>query len=185
MSFGGTYFTSKGRALQAKAQTGVQLNFTRIAIGDGELGGTSILDLTALKHEIKSMAITKLKTQTGGQAVVGSVFSNQDITAGFYWRELGLFAQDPDMGEVLYCYGNAGSLAEYIPSPGGADILEKQINIVAIVGNAANVSATIDQSLTFVTMEDFNGLMEYLKYMPVDGGDFLDPPGMVFDAGTF
>lgn len=154
MSFGGgLFFTNRGRALQAKAQTGIQLNFTRIGVGDGELGGQAIADLTALVHEVKSINLNKFKTLPGGKAVVGGVLSNQGLATSFYWRELGLFATDPDLGEILYCYGNAGALAEYIPAGGGAEILEKQVNIVSLIGNAANVSATIEQSLVFETPE--------------------------------
>jgi len=152
MSFaGGIFFTNRGKVLEAKAQTGVALNFTRIGVGDGELTGQDISDLTALIHEVKSLALTSLKTLTGGKASVGGVLSNQGLAAGFYWREVGLFATDPDLGEILYCYGNAGALAEYIPAGGGSEILEKQVSIVSIVGNAANVSATIEQSLVYET----------------------------------
>ena len=152
MSFGLIAFTNRGRALQAKAQAGTQLNFTRIAVGDGQLSGQAIADFTTLVHEVKSIALNKFKTMPGGKAVVGGMLSNQDIATGFYWRELGLFAQDPDLGEILYCYGNAGDLAEYIPAPGGAEILEKQVDIITIVGNASSVTATIDQSLVYETI---------------------------------
>ncbi|MDO0876766.1 tail fiber protein [Anoxybacillus gonensis] len=152
-AFGGLIMTNRGRILQTKAQTGVQLTFTRIALGDGSLSGQSILELNQLINEKKSVSITKLKTQPDGKAVVGAVLSNQDITTGFYWREIGVFAQDPDIGEILYCYGNAGSAAEYIPAGGGSDIIEKNIDIITIVGNASNVSATINQSLVFETPE--------------------------------
>lgn len=157
-AFGGLILTNKGRNLQTKAQTGVQLNFTRIAIGSGDLGGSSILDLNALKIQVKSVLISKLKTLPGGKAVVGSSFSNTDIVAGFYWREIGVFAQDPDEGEVLYCYGNSGVNAEYIPAGGGADIVEKSVDVITIVGNAANVTATIEQSLIFASIQDINDL---------------------------
>jgi hypothetical protein len=150
-AFGGLVLTTKGRNLQAKAQAGAQLNFTRIGVGDGELAGSSILELNALKHEVKTLNITKLKSLTGGKAAVGGVLSNQGLASGFYWRELGLFAQDPDIGEILYCYGNSGVNAEYIPADGGPDVLEKSIDIISIVGNAANVTATIEQSLIFET----------------------------------
>lgn len=156
MSFGLIAFTNRGRALQAKAQAGTQLNFTRIAVGDGQLSGQAIADLTALVHEVKSITLNKFKTMTDGKVVIGGVLSNQDIATGFYWRELGLFAQDPDLGEILYCYGNAGVLAEYIPAPGGAEILEKQVDIITIVGNASSVTATIDQSLVYATKADID-----------------------------
>lgn len=150
-AFGGLIITHRGRALQAKAQIGTQLVFTRIAVGNGDLGGSSILDLTALRREVKSLPITKIKTLSGGKAVLGAILSNQDITQGFYLREIGVFAQDPDLGEILYCYGNAGAIAEYIPAGGGPDIIEKNIDIIILVGNASSVSAVIDESLIFET----------------------------------
>jgi hypothetical protein len=155
-AFGGLILTNKGRNLQAKAQAGAQLNFTRIGVGDGELAGSSILDLNALKHEVKSLVITKFKSLGSGKAVVGGVLSNQDLASGFYWRELGVFAQDPDLGEILYCYGNSGANAEYIPAGGGADIVEKSIDVITLVGNASSISATIDTSLTYVSTQEFN-----------------------------
>ncbi|WP_100406683.1 phage tail-collar fiber domain-containing protein [Bacillus solitudinis] len=153
-TFGGLTLTNKGKTLQSKAQTGVQLNYTRIVLGDGELGSSSILELNALKNEKKSLDITKLKILSGGRAVVGAVLSNQEMTEGFYWREIGVFAQDSDAGEVLYCYANAGALAEYIPAGGGSDIIEKNIDVQTLVGNAENVTATIDSSLVFMTIKD-------------------------------
>lgn len=152
-SFGGMVLTNRGRNLQAKAQAGIQLNFTRIAVGDGNLGGSSIVNLNALIHQVKSLNITKLKTMTGGKAVVGAVLSNQNITSGFYFREIGVFAQDPDVGEILYCYANCGATAEYIPAGGGPDVIEKSFDIVTVIGNASNVTATLDNSLIFETPE--------------------------------
>ncbi len=160
-AFGGMIQTTKGSNLQAKALTGVEIHFTRIAIGDGELNSSSITDLNALKHEVKSLEIKKLKT-SGEQAIVGTVLSSQDVSTGFYWREIGLFAQDPNEGEILYCYGNAGTSAEYIPAYGGPDVIEKTIDVVSIVGNAQNVSATINSLLTYATLEDLQDLDDRL-----------------------
>lgn len=154
MAFGGIFFTNKGRALQAKAQIGIQLNFTRLAVGDGSLTGQAIADMTAFVHQIMSIPITKAKTLPGGIAYVGGILSNQGLATGFYWREFGLFAQDPDVGEILYCYGNAAALAEYIAAGGGADIIEKQVAIEPIIGSATNVTATINQSLVYATPQD-------------------------------
>lgn len=162
-TFGGIYFTNKGRALQAKALTGAKLNFTRIAVGDGNLNGQAVEDLSALIHEVKSIDIIKLKAEQNGKVTIGGILSNQNITSGFYWRELGLFAQDPDLGEILYCCSNAGNLAEYIPSPSGSDILEKRIDIVAIIGNAANVSATINSSLVYASASDLTDSLNEAK----------------------
>lgn len=154
-TFGGLIITNRGRALQAKAQLGAALQFTRMGLGDGELGGSSIVDLTALKHEVKSLTLSRFELLTNGRARIGTVLSNQDIANGFYWRELGIYAQDPDLGEILYCYGNAGALAEYIPAGGGAEVIEKVITVIVLVGQASNISAVLDQSLAWVTQQDF------------------------------
>ncbi|WP_152570734.1 phage tail-collar fiber domain-containing protein [Paenibacillus tyrfis] len=148
--------TNRGRALQAKAQTGTQLQYTRIGIGSGQLAGQSIPNLNGLIDLKMSLPLNKLQTQSGGKAVVGASMSNQSVTTGFYFRELGVYAQDPDAGEILYCYANAGNNAEYIPPGGGPDMIEKQIDVVTLVGNAPNVSAVIDGSLVYATVAQLN-----------------------------
>lgn len=154
-AFGGLFITNVGRALQLKAQTGVQLNFTRMAVGNGELGSNIIADLRDMKNEIKSLSIDRLQVLTDNKAIVSSTLSNQNLQSGFYFREVGVFAEDPDEGEILYCYGNAGDNAEYIPGGGGADVIEKIIEILTIIGNAENVTATIDESLAYVTVNRY------------------------------
>lgn len=153
-AFGGLIQTNKGRNLQAKAEAGAQLKFTRMGVGDGQLGGQSIPSLNKLIHETMSLPITRLKPQLPAQAIVGAVLSSQDVTTGFFFRELGIFAQDPDEGEILYAYGNSGSAAEYIPAVGSPDIIEKTIDMIVTFGQAQNVSAVINSSLIFATPDD-------------------------------
>ncbi|MED1803013.1 hypothetical protein [Brevibacillus porteri] len=152
-AFGGITLTNKGRNLQAKAQTGVELKFTRFGMGDGQLSGQSIVDLNALINQKQSLGIAKLKTMPGGKAVAGTVISNKDLTTGFYFREIGLFAQDPTEGEILYGYANGGPTAEFIPANGGSELIEKTFDVVMIIGNAPNVSAVLDTSLIWETPE--------------------------------
>lgn len=165
-AFGGLIQTNRGRILQSKAQAGVQLKYTRIAIGDGSLGTTSILSLNRLIHEVKSLNINKLKVLDQGRAIVGAVLTNQNLSSGFYYRELGVFAEDPDVGEILYCYGNSGDLAEYIPAS-GIDIIEKNIDIQTLIGNASNVTAVIDDSLVFASVTELQNLKQEV-YMQIN-----------------
>lgn len=178
-AFGGIILTNKGRNLQAKAQTGVELKYTRMAIGDGQLSSQSIPTMTKLISEKKSLPLTKLKVQGQGRVVVGAVLSNQDVTTGFYFRELGVFATDPDEGEILYGYGNSGTNAEFIPPAGGEDIIEKSIDMNVIVGQAPNVSAVIDSSLVWATQDDVTAAVaeakEYTDIQIQDLGSKLTP----------
>lgn len=162
-AFGGLILTNRGRNLQAKTQAGAELKYTRIALGDGSLGTTPIVDLTTLKNQVMALPIHKLKVLTEGRALIGTVLSNQELNTGFYFRELGIFALDPDLGEVLYCYGNSGSLAEYIPAGGGPDIIEKNIDIQTLVGNTKNVSAIINNSLVYATENELRQVESSLR----------------------
>ncbi|OBZ08935.1 hypothetical protein A8L34_22565 [Bacillus sp. FJAT-27264] len=154
-AFGGLTLTNKGIVLQSKAQAGAKLTYTRIAIGDGSLGGQSVVMLNALISQKKSLPITKIQVQLPNLAAVGAILSNQDITAGFHFREIGVFATDSDAGEILYAYANAGANAEYIPAGGGPDVVEKDITARVVVGTATNVSATINESLVLTAKTDF------------------------------
>ncbi len=174
MSFGMIAFTNKGRALQVKASIGTQLKFTRIAVGDGQLSGQVTEELVALIHEVKSLNINELKKISGYQAKVGGVLTNQGLATGFYWRELGVFAQDPDLGEILYCYGNAGALAEYIPAQGSSEILERKINVVTLVGNASDITAVIDQSLIYADQSDIVDLQNQINGLETVAQDYTD-----------
>lgn len=163
MSFGNVVFTNKGRLLRTKAELGTTLEFTRIGIGRGIIDEQPVSELTDLIDSVLDVDITNLKTYTNGQARIGGVFINKGLSYGFYWRELGLFANDPDNGEILYCYGNAGDLAEYIPADGGSELLEKYVSIIALIGNASNVTATINCSLVYATMEELKSKVDKVE----------------------
>lgn len=155
MSFSKLSFTNAGRALQAKALLGTPLVFTKIALGSGSLNGRDPATFTSLLESKVSISISKI-TREGQQVTIEANFSNQDNKTGFYWREVGLFANDPTLGEILYCYGNAGTLAEYI-QPSTSSWIEKVITLTAVVGNAQNVTATIN-SAAYATKKDISAV---------------------------
>jgi len=162
-SFGGMYLTNKGKNLLAKAQAGAKVQFTRVGVGSGQLGSNIIKELNGLITQEKSLSILKLKATSNGKAVIGFKLSNQSIITGFYFREIGLFAQDPDEGEILYCYANCGATAEYIAAGGGADIIEKSIDLITIIGDSANFTATIDNSLVYALKSELDEAQRLLS----------------------
>ncbi|WP_449602464.1 phage tail-collar fiber domain-containing protein [Paenibacillus sp. Marseille-Q9583] len=153
--FGGMTITIKGLALQGKAQAGAKLEYTRVAIGDGSLNGQSMPALNGLISQKMVLPITRIRAQPPNKATIGSVVDNASVTSGFYFREIGLFATDPDVGEILYAYANSGVTADYIPPGGGSDIIEKVFDIDVVIGTAANISAKIDDSLVFTQKKEF------------------------------
>lgn len=154
--FGGLILTNNGRNLLAKAQTGKILKFTKIVLGDGSLGSTeSITNITQLKNQVLVCGIIKKQVTKNVNATLTFNLNNQNLETSFYWREIGVIAEDPDTKqEILYCYGNAGENGEYISEKGGADILEKNVNIELIIDNVENITVIIDESMVFALQED-------------------------------
>lgn len=153
-AFSAKGLTNKGRSLQTKAQAGAELHYTKFVLGDGQLSGQSIAALTNVISPKKTVDVSRLKMTPPNQANIGFVLSNQDVTTGFYFREIGLFALDPDEGEILYWYGNAGDTADYIPPTGTSDVINKNFDVLVYVGQAQNVTAVINENLNFVTHEE-------------------------------
>ena len=149
--------TAAGLVVLAKGVAGQNINYTKIVLGDGYLEeGQTPRTLTDVISPKATVDITKLAINGDGTVTVGGVFTNQEVSDGFYYRELGLYAEDPDpaVGEVLYCYGNCGDLAEWIPPIGGSAIVEKTIDIVTAIGSATNVTAYIPAD-AYATKEDY------------------------------
>lgn len=149
--------TAAGLIVLAKGAAGQKINYTRIVLGDGYLEeGQTPRSLTDVVSPKASIDITKLKINGDGTVAVGGVFTNDQTSDGFFYRELGLYAEDPDpeVGEVLYCYGNCGDLAEWIPPTGGATIVEKTVDIITVIGTATNVTALIPAD-AYATKEDY------------------------------
>lgn len=143
--------TNAGQALQTKVLAGATLTFTRIALGDGQLNGQPISPLTALISQKASVEVDSVRVVDDSTAQASGFFSNADITTGFWWRETGLFAQDPDNGEILYGYTNAGDAGDYIPTVEDTRI-EKYIFCSIAVANATTVDITIPSSDTYIPM---------------------------------
>ena len=150
-AFPSMILTNAGQALQAKVQAGTALTFTRIALGDGQLNGQPISPLTALINQTASVTVDTVTVLNNTTAQAAGFFSNADISSGFWWRETGLFAQDPDNGEILYGYTNAGDAGDYIP-PVQDTRIEKYIFCSIAVANAETVNITIPSSDTFIPL---------------------------------
>lgn len=153
LAFNGMVLTNQGLALQAKVLSGATLNFTKLKVGDGVLEtGQSLETLTDLISPKQNVPINNC-TVVNGEATISGTLSNANTTAGFMVNEIGVFATDPQAGEILYAVANAGGQCDYLPAGGGAVVVESVLNVVLAVGNAANVTAVVNSAI-FVTQAD-------------------------------
>lgn len=162
MSFTAPKFTGVGRQLQTRVIAGDTLTFTTIKLGDGTMTTEPIAALTDLIHGIITLPVHEVRRNADYAEVTG-VFQNAGLSSGFYWREIGIFAADPDYlndrsHDILYCYQNAAELAEYIPSASFA-VIEKIIRVACVVGDAENVTVGL-ASQAYAKAEDLQALEE-------------------------
>lgn len=157
MAYGVTYITTQGAILAAKTLQSKTLKFSRFKIGSGSLQEGSVAEikaLTDLVNEEMNFDITKISRESATQVTVRGLFKNTDAESGFWLRELGLYAIDPDTeDEILFAYINYDSEAEYINN----SISEKKehyYDMIITVDNADNVTITVDPSTVYVTEED-------------------------------
>ena len=141
--------TNAGLALQAKVQAGATLTFTRIALGDGQLGGQPITVLVDMISQKASVPVDSVRVVGANTCRVGGFFSNATLEQGFWGRETGIFATDPDQGEILYGYTNAGDAGDYIPTVQDTRI-ERNMYVSIGVAGASDVTITIPSSDSYI-----------------------------------
>ena len=177
--------TVQGLNVIAKLVAGSTLQFTRIAVGDGAMPSDKTpLTVTDLTNKLFDVDINSVENNGNGSATVTGVFSNADKETGFFYRELGLYAKDPDtQAEFLYCYGNAAADAEWINPSGASSVIEKEVKIVTLIGNAETVKAEIKSGI-YATKEEVEAALALkadLDAAAEDGGRVLASQ-MRFDA---
>lgn len=157
-NFSKFYLTKKGIDLQTKLQVGATLKFTRVAVGDGVVEDpATLVGLENLVQYRTSYSINDIINKGDGTSVIKTIVSNQELQEGFFLREIGVFADDPDLGEILYCVTNTGQYADFLPAMtlNSVDIM---LEIITVVGNAESVVINIDDSLVYVTRKEFLSL---------------------------
>lgn len=149
--------TRNGQALMAKLMSGTgTVEFTKIGVSSTTYTDTQLESLTSLTGVKQTAPITNIARNNNASVTVEGAISNEELTVGYYMQTIGLYAKDPDAGEILYAVTTA-SVAGYMPpfnnrTPSGA-----QFKLTTTVGNAENVTLQIDPSAV-ATIGDINRL---------------------------
>lgn len=144
-NWNGLVLTKKGQLLQAKVGTGVVLALTKMKLGSGVLpNGTSLEDLTDLVTPEQNVGIAAKEVLTDQKMCkISATITNVGLSAGYYVRELGVFANDPDDGEILYAV-TSDSAPDYLPPEGGSTAVSQEFAVYIAASNASDVNVSID-----------------------------------------
>ena len=136
--------TTNGQALMAKLMSGTgTVKFTKIGVSSTKYTDAQLEGLTSISSIKQYAPITNVSRTNGVAITVEGAISNETLTTGYYMETIGLYALDPDAGEILYAVSNA-SVSGYMPpfnnrTPSGA-----QFKLTTTVGNSTNVTLQID-----------------------------------------
>lgn len=151
--------TAAGKDMIAKSQGGQILHFTRVSLGDGLVApGEDPVNYTSVKNERLSVPIAKCNNLNNGQFEIQFRVSNQNVTEGFWHREIGIMAKIDNGTEELYAYTTAGNTASYIYDK-TAPVDERVVNVTFVIGNALNLDVVIDNSIIYLTKRDYEQSM--------------------------
>lgn len=138
--------TKKGQALIAKvlAGTAKDVDFTKVATSKATYQVGELEGLTALPDIMQEAGISR-KTRTNAVAVkLETAFSNTGLTVGYSMNTLGLYAADPEEGEILYAAAVETSGNCYMPAYNGITVSGAYITLITTVGNAENVNLEVN-----------------------------------------
>lgn len=142
--------TDVGAALQAKVNAGkTKLTFTKIKVGSGVNAANPLVltDVISSKWETTNFVV-KLE---GKIVSVDTVITNTGVHEAFRMSEIGLFAQDPDKGEILYAYLTDPE-PDRMPAESGSVVVSQELTIGMVFSNTGNVSLTVNMG-ALVTRE--------------------------------
>jgi hypothetical protein len=157
MAFSRLMLTTDGKTLYAKAQQGKTLQFTRVGIGDGNIGSGSLVNRTALIDQKLSLFIDTIQLASETESAIITTLKNENLAEGFYFREIGIFAKDPDtQQEKLYLYDNAGTDGEYIPDNQSGVSVNERLKFLLLLENVATVSFVPSGNPIYLAVDDID-----------------------------
>lgn len=137
--------TKKGQALIAKILTGKGvISFTKISASSASNTVESLEELAELPGAEQTVVISELAKMNDSSIRVAAAFTNHDLTTGYYIRTIGLYATDPDEGEILYAATIETSGGCYMPPYNGLTVSGFNVTLITAIGNASSVSMEVN-----------------------------------------
>lgn len=156
--FSKLYLTKRGQSLVAKIMAGAtNIQFTKVSTSSHVYAEGALENLTALEGVQQTNNVTKVTISNNVSVRVETAFTNEKLTAGYYLRSLGLYAKDPDIGEILYAVCVETSGLCYMPAYNGVTVSSAYIQLYTTVGNADNVNLSV-YSGAYATVEDIQAM---------------------------
>lgn len=140
----GTY-TLKGLALLAKMTQGSSLKITRAAVGTGYLAESQLITQNAVAGERQALTFQPATYPETGKCKLPLFLTNENVPTRYTARQIGLYANDPDEGEILYFIAQSEN-GTMVPAASEMSGYSATWTFYFQYGEADNVEVTVDPS---------------------------------------
>lgn len=152
-NFNPTIITDSGLSLIAKISSGSgQMSFTRICTSKSSYSVDEAQHLSALTTVEQETTIDKVEIINDTAVKVSAVITNKLLESGYYINAIGLYAEDPDLGEILYSITIA-KVPDWMQPDSGSGVSSLLIQLITQVSNSSNVKTELNPSV-LVTVQD-------------------------------
>lgn len=169
MELNQSVITNKGRTLMAKLLSGrATATFTKMILSSTVYQLNQLAGLTTISS-VRQTSLVQAKPNNAATVSVESAFNNEGLTSGYDINTIGIYATDPDEGEILYAVATAKQNG-YMPADNGVSKSGINISFYTEVGDPSKVSIVVppegvatkmDIQQVRAEIEDLQGFVGY------------------------
>lgn len=162
-----TVLTDKGRALMAKLTQGNTLNITRAETGAGFVTPGLLTKQTAVTDPKQTLNFRPVSYPETGKCALPVALKNEGLTTGYEATQVGIYAMDPDEGEILFFLSQAPDSNKGTPIPSETEMpgYSAEWTFYLQYGQADGVNVTVDPTGT-VSREEMEQYIDK-EFVPI------------------
>lgn len=149
--------TEKGNALLAKMTQGRTMEITHAEIGAGSVDASLLKQQTSVSNVKQTAMIEPVGYPAEGMCALPVTITSEGVGAAYSAWQIGVFANDPDEGKVLFFIAQAEDTATNVPSATLNPTYKMQIIFHVEYGAADSVSVDVNpaNTVTQAGMENY------------------------------
>lgn len=141
--------TNAGLALLAKLVAGTTLTITKAQTGSGTVATSQLPSQTSVTNPQQTLTFRSVTTPEEGTAALTCYLQNDSLTTAYTATQVGIYAQDPDDGEILFFIAQAASgTGVAVPSNSEMPGYTAEWTFYFAYGQADSVSVTVSPANT-------------------------------------
>ena len=153
-----TVITAKGVALLSKLVQGNTLTITKAVSGAGYVTPGMLQNQTAVANPKQTLNFRSFSFPSEGKSEVTCYLTNDGLTEAYTAQQIGVYAKDPDEGDILFFITQAVSgTGTIVPTETESPGFSAEWSFTFPYGQADTVSVTVDPSntVTQASMETY------------------------------